>query len=75
MLALTVLVISLQLLLLMVLLESIMYSLELVSLCFKAIKMKYPRSHSTLRVTRSSQQVVIRLAVYGQLILAMNYRS
>jgi len=66
MLASTVLAINSQLLVLMVLLESIMSLLELAYPCSKVMKMKSPKFHSTLRAIKSLQLVVIRLAVSGQ---------
>jgi len=42
-----------------------MSSLVLASLSFKVIRMKSPRSPSTLKATRSSQLAVIRLAGFG----------
>jgi len=59
-------------LLLMVLPEYIMYSLELALLCYKVMKMRYLKSNSTHRATRLSRLVVTKLAEYGTLIREPN---
>jgi hypothetical protein len=54
--------------------ESIMYSQVPAQLYYKAMKMKYLKSSSTLKEIKSSLQVAIKLVVYGTQILAKNYK-
>ena len=64
----TALVINWPLLQQMVLQEYIMFSQELVLLCYKVMKMRYLKSNSTLRATRLSLLVATKLAEFGTLI-------
>ena len=68
------LVISSPQLLLMVLPEFIMSSLELALLCYKVMKMRYLKSNSTLREIRSSRLVATKLAEFGTLIRELSAR-
>ena len=61
-------------LLLMVLPEYIMYSLELALLCYKVMKMRYLKSNSILKAIRSSLPVATKLAECGILIQAQSSR-
>ncbi len=58
--------------LLMVLRGFITFSQELALLCCKGTKMRYLKSNSTLRATRSSRLAVIKLAECGTLTLELN---
>ncbi len=69
--ALTALAINLQQPQLMESPESIMFSLVPAYLFFKAMRMKSPKSRSTLRATKLSQQAVTRPAAFGQSIQVM----
>ena len=56
---------NLQLLVLMVLQESIMFSLEHAQLCYRVTKMKYQKFNSILKETKLLQLQVIKLVVSG----------
>ena len=67
-------VINLRQLLLMVLQECTMYSLELVRPYYKVMKMKYLKFNLILKAIRLLRLVAIRLAEYGTLIRGQKFK-